>query len=112
MPRPKGSKNKKSSLTVAQIEADIEKQDAVIAQLRSRAADIEQKLTDKKNELKATNKELRAAEKIKDALAKKREEAVAIEEAKAKKTELENVITKLVDSGKSADDIMAALKQL
>ena len=55
---------------------------------------------------------MRAAEKIKDALAKKREEAVAIEEAKAKKTELENVITKLVDSGKSADDIMAALKQL
>ena len=50
MPRPKGSKNKKSSLTVAQIEADIEKQDAVIAQLRSRAADVEQKLTDKKNE--------------------------------------------------------------
>ena len=48
MPRPKGSKNKKSSLTVAQIEADIEKQDAVIAQLRSRAADVEQKLTDKK----------------------------------------------------------------
>ena len=95
MPRPKGSKNKKTVASVAEAE-----QAAIMAELEKQ-----------KQLLKAKKKELRAAEKAILALEQKKAEAAAIETAVAQKAEIEKVVSKLVSSGKSADDILEMLKK-
>lgn len=111
MPRPKGSKNKKAS-TAAQVKSDITEKDATIEQLTKRVSAITREIEERKADLKAAKKELRAAEKAKAALDAKLQEAEAIESAQAKKAEIEAVVSKLVSSGKSAEDILAALNTI
>ena len=107
MPRPKGSKNRKTS-TVAQVKSDITEKDAIIEQLTKKVSAITLEI----EESKAAKKDLRAAEKAKAALDAKLQEAEAIESAQAQKTEIETVVSKLVSSGKSAEDILAALNTI
>lgn len=114
MPRPKGSKNKTKIAvqSVAQIEAEVEKSNATLQRLAARQEEILQEIEEKKAELKDVKKQVTAERRTLDKLQKKHEEALAAEKAKAQKSEIEAIIAKLVSSGKSADDIMAALNNV
>ena len=114
MPRPKGSKNKTKGVVqpAAQIETEIEKSNAALQQLAARQEEILQEIEEKKAELKDVKKQVTAAKRTLDKLQKKHEEALAVEKAKAQKSEIEAVVSKLVSSGKSAEDIMAALNNV
>ncbi len=111
MPRPKGSKNKKSIQTVAQVEAKIAAQAEAKAALEKEQADILAAIEQQKQLLKAKKKAIRAADKALAELEARKAEAAAIETAAAKKVEIEQVVTKLVSSGKSAEEILDLLKK-
>lgn len=111
MPRPKGSKNKKSIQTVAQVEAQIAAKKETKAALEADQAGLTAELEKQKQLLKAKKKELRAVEKELLALEEKKAQAEAIEAAAAQKVEIEKVVSKLVSSGRSADEILEMLKK-
>ena len=111
MPRPKGSKNKKSIASVAKVEEKLAAQEALKKTLEAEQAEILAAIEKQKQLLKAKKKELRAVEKSIVTLEQKKIEAAAIETAVAQKAEIEKVVTKLVSSGKSADDILEMLKK-
>ena len=111
MPRPKGSKNKKSILTVAQVEAQIAAKQEMKKTLEADEAGIAAELEKQKQLLRAKKKELRAVEKELLVLEEKKAEAAAIASAAAQKVEIEKVVSKLVSSGKSADEILEMLKK-
>ena len=111
MPRPKGSKNKKSIASVAKVEEKLAAQEALKKTLEAEQAEIVAAIEKQKQLLKAKKKELRAVEKSILTLEQKKVEAAAIETAVAQKAEIEKVVTKLVSSGKSADDILEMLKK-
>ena len=111
MPRPKGSKNKKTVASVAKVEEKLAAQQAKKQALEAEQAAIMAEIEKQKQLLKAKKKELRAAEKAILSLEEKKAEAAAIETAVAQKAEIEKVVTKLVSSGKSADDILEMLKK-
>ena len=111
MPRPKGSKNKKKSLTAADIASQITAQEEVKKALENEQAEILAAIEKQKQLLKAKKKELRTAEKTLLVLQEKKAEAEAIEAASAKKAEIEEAVTKLVSSGKSAEEILEMLKK-
>ena len=111
MPRPKGSKNKKTIASVAKVEEKLAAQQALKKTLEAEQAAIVAEIEKQKQLLKAKKKEVRAAEKAIVTLEEKKAEAVAIETAVAQKAEIEKVVTKLVSSGKSAEDILEMLKK-
>ena len=63
MPRPKGSKNKKSIASVAKVEEKLAAQEALKKTLEAEQADILAAIEKQKQLLKAKKKELRAVEK-------------------------------------------------
>ncbi len=112
MPRPKGSKNKtKRVQSAAKVEEKLAAQVELKKTLEAEQADILAAIEKQKQLLKAKKKELRAAEKAIAALEAKKAEAAAIEAAAAQKVEIEKVVSKLVSSGKSADEILEMLKK-
>ncbi len=111
MPRPKGSKNKKTVQSVVKVEEKIAAQQALKKTLEAEQADILAAIEKQKQLLKAKKKELRAAEKALLGLEAKKAEAAAVESAAAQKVEIEKVVSKLVSSGKSADEILEMLKK-
>ena len=111
MPRPKGSKNKKSVLSVAKVEEKLAAEQAKKQALETEQAAIVAEIEKQKQLLKGKKKELRAAEKAILALEEKKAEAAAVEAAVAQKAEIEKVVTKLVSSGRSAEDILDLLKK-
>lgn len=111
MPRPKGSKNRKTVQSVAKVEEKIAAQAELKKTLEAEQAEILAAIEKQKQLLKAKKKELRAAEKALLDLEAKKVEAAAIENAAAQKVEIEKVVSKLVSSGKSADEILEMLKK-
>ena len=111
MPRPKGSKNKKTIQSVDKVEAKLAAQLEAKKALEAEQAQILAEIEKQKQLLKAKKKDLRAAEKAIAALEAKKAEAAAIEAAAAQKVEIEKVVSKLVSSGKSADEILEMLKK-
>lgn len=111
MPRPKGSKNKKSIQTVEQVESQIAAKKETKAALEADQAGIAAEIEKQKKLLSAKKKELRAVEKELLILEEKKAEAEAIAAAAAQKVEIEKVVSKLVSSGKSADEILEMLKK-
>lgn len=112
MARPKGSKNKKSILTVADVEAQataklIEKQT-----LEEDMQGILNALDEQKKLLKSKKKELRGIDKALASLEEKKAEAEAREAAIKKKQEIEQAIEAVISSGHSADEILTALDVL
>ena len=109
MPRTKGSKNKPKTVTAdftTQIEEKQSAKEALTAEIASITANIDTlkaDLKEKKTALKKAEKEVATLE-AKKAMA----EAKAAE--KAKKTEAEAVLKKLLTEGMSADEILAKLK--
>lgn len=114
MARPKGSKNKpkKEVHAVGQIDIEIEKSEAALQRLTARQEEIRRVIEEKQAELKDVKKQVTAAKRTLDRLQKKREEILAEENAKERKSQIEAVVAKLVSEGKSADDIMAALSNI
>ena len=108
MPRTKGSKNR-PKLTNDYAAQIAEKQEALatlnteIAAIMSNIDTLKADLKEKKNALKAAEKEVAKLEAKKDKADQK-----AAEEAK--KAEAENVLKKLLASGVSADEILEKLK--
>lgn len=111
MARPKGSKNKKSALTTAQIDAQIAQQQELKAKLEAEQADILAEMGRQKQLMKDNKKALRAAEEAIAAMEEKKQQASAIEAAAAQKEEIERLVTSLISSGKSADEILDFLKK-
>ena len=60
--------------------------------------------------MKTKRKELHKAEKILSALLVKKEESDARKSTAAKKAEIESVVTRLINSGRTTDEIPALLK--
>ncbi len=110
MPRPKGSKNKKTVQTIPQVETQIAAKQQVKAALEADQAGIVAEIEKQKQLLRAKKKELRAVEKDLASLAEKKAEAEAVAAAQAQKAEIEKAVSKLVSSGKSADEILEMLK--
>lgn len=116
MPRPKGSKNKaslkKGAMTVTDIDAALVKERESLAELEEQKSKALAEIEEKKATLKDVKKLISAKEKAIAKLSEQRDQAAAIEKAKEQKAEIEAVVTKLVSSGKSAEDIMAALNTI
>ena len=111
MSRPKGSKNKKTLLSEAQLDDKIAAAETAKAKLEAEEAKLLAAMEDMKTQLKAKKKELRAADRSLSLLREKREQADAIAAAAAQKKEIEKVVSSLVSSGKSADEILDLLKK-
>ena len=113
MPRPKGSKNKSKRAVPAddQVVEKLAAQRAVKQTLEAEQAEILAVIEKQKQLLKAKKKDIRAAEKAIAALEAKQAEAEAIKAAAAKKEEIAQVVTKLVSSGKSAEEILEMLEK-
>ena len=111
MPRPKGSKNKKTVQSVVKVEEKIAAQQALKKTLEAEQADILAAIEKQKQLLKAKKKELRAVDKAIAALTAEQEKAEAVKAAAAREEEISQVVAKLVSSGKSPDEILDMLKQ-
>ena len=109
MPRPKGSKNKKSIVSSAAIEKKIVAQKESIASLNGELDGIVATIKEQQLLVKAKRSEIRKAEKALAALVAQKEKSEAIESAAAKKAEIAGVVEQLINSGKSAEEILSHL---
>lgn len=111
MPRKKGSKNRKAvASSVAEITKQITEKEAVIASIKNELDSVNASIKEQQLLARNKKKELRKAENALAALNAKKEECEAIEVAAAQKAEIENVVTRLISSGKTAEEILAQLK--
>lgn len=111
MSRPKGSKNKKSLIPEAQIEEKIAAQQAVKEKLLAEQQELLDTIDGYKAQLKEKKKELKAVDKALTSLQEKKEQAEAMAAAQAQKAQVEKVVSTLISSGKSAEEILDLLNQ-
>mgnify|MGYP007101899403 CR=1 FL=1 len=109
MSRPKGSKNKKTLLSEAQLDDRIAEQKVIRNKLEREEKKLLNTMEDVKEQLKVKKKELRQAERLLAQLQTRKEQADAVAAAAAQKKEIEKVVSSLVSSGKSADEILDML---
>ena len=109
MSRPKGSKNKKSIVSSAAIEEKIVAQKDFIASLNGELDGIITTIKEQQLLVKSKRSEIRKAEKALAALVSQKEKSEAIESAAAKKAEIAGVVEQLINSGKSAEEILSQL---
>ena len=112
MPRPKGSKNKAktSSIATTDFAALIAEKAAAKDALVSDIAALEENVNNLKSELKEKKAELKKLDTELSKLEAKKAKADAKAAEEAKKTEAESVLKKLLASGMSADEILEKLK--
>ena len=110
MPRPKGSKNKKSIALAPNLPDQITDQEKIVSALNDDLVAINSEINQQQLLAKAKKKEIRKAEKVLATLKAKQEEAAAIAEAAAAKAQIEDVVSKLISSGKSAEEILNRIK--
>ena len=110
MSRPKGSKNKKTLLSLAQLDDKIAAAEDAKRKLTAEEQKLLAAMEDVKARLKAKKKELRAAERTLAALREKKVQADTVAAEAAQKKEIEAVVKSLVSSGRSADEILDMLK--
>lgn len=109
MPRPKGSKNKKSIIPSAAIEEKIVAQKESIVSMNSELEEITATIKEQQLLVRTKKAEIRKAEKALAALVAQKEKSEAIESAAAKKAEIAGVVEQLINSGKSAEEILSHL---
>lgn len=109
MPRPKGSRNKKSIIPVAVIEERIVAQKESVASLNGELDSILATIKEQQLLAKTKKAEIHKAEKVLAALVEQKEKSEAIVSATAKKAEIEGVVEQLINSGKSAEEILSHL---
>ena len=112
MPRPKGSKNKAktSSIATTDFTSLIAEKAAAKDALVSDIATLEENLTSIREELKAKKAELKTVEKELGKLEEQKAAFDAAQAEEAKKAELEEMIQKLMADGVSAAEILEKLK--
>ncbi len=110
MARTKGSRNKKTIVTLVTVEEKLAAERANRDKLAAEQISITEEIKNLRERLKETKKALHASEKSVTVLEARKEEVAAIEEEKAKKEELERVVNALVSSGKSMDEILERIK--
>ena len=110
MSRPKGSKNKKTLLSEAQLDDKIVAAEVAKRKLTEEERKLLAAMEDVKAQLKAKKKELRAAERTLTVLREKKKQADDVAAEAAQKKEIEAVVKTLVSSGRSADEILDMLK--
>jgi Zn-dependent metalloprotease len=111
MSRPKGSKNKKTLLSEAQLDDKIAAQKVAKKKLETEQQKILDNMEDLKVQLKQKRKELQAADKALAVLEEKKSQVDAIAAAVAQKAEIEKVVSSLISSGKAADEILDLLSK-
>ena len=112
MPRPKGSKNKAktSSIATTDFAALIAEKAAAKESLTAEVATLEENLETIKADLKAKKVELKKLDTELSKLEAKKAEADAKAVAEAQKAELDEAIQKLMADGVSAAEILEKLK--
>lgn len=108
MSRPKGSKNKK---TLVNLDAQIAKEQELKATLEAEQIEIVKTIEDAKAKLKAKNKEIRTVTKRLSSLEAKKAEADLIAASAAKRVEIQDMITSMLNGGMNEDDILEKLKK-
>lgn len=110
MARPKGSKNKKSIAPSAKVAEQIAAQQKILDTLNNDLNTMTGAIKDMQADVKAKKAEIRKAEKALAALIVQKEKSEAIEAAAAQKAEIEKLVTELISSGKSPEEILSQLK--
>ena len=111
MSRPKGSKNKKTILSEAQLGNKIAAEEVTLAKLKDDEAKLNATITELKEQLKMKRKQLRTSERTLAVLRQKQEQADADAVARVQQMEVEKVLNTLVRKGKSADEILELLNE-
>ncbi|MEG1431770.1 MULTISPECIES: hypothetical protein [Eubacterium] len=116
MPRPKGSRNRGTRVTVkvkagasiaeqlAQVGVELEKQEALMAALGADVDKLAASLKEKKAAYRIAGRTVAKLTKEKEALAEQEAEAARV-------AEVEKLAEAMLSSGKSTDEIMAFLNQ-
>ena len=110
MPRPKGSKNKKSTKAVADYSAQIEERKAAKADLENEQATILGVIKSNQDRLKDVRKDIRAVEKEIAKLEAKKAQADAAAAAELMQEEIQKRVAELAAEGKTLEDILEKLK--
>ena len=110
MPRPKGSKNRKSTKPVADYSAQIEERKAAKADLENEQATILGVIKSNQDRLKDVRKDIRAVEKEIAKLEAKKAQADAAAAAELMQEEIQKRVAELAAEGKTLDDILEKLK--
>ena len=109
MSRPKGSKNKKTLLSEAQLDDKIAAAESIRKKLVKEEQTLSNALENAKAQLKAKRKELRTAERQLAKLRLRKSQTDADAAAIVQKQEIEKVVSSLVSSGRSAEEILDLL---
>ena len=109
MSRPKGSKNKKTLLSEAQLDDKIAAAEVVRKKLAKEEQTLSNALENAKAQLKAKRKELRTADRQLAQLRLRKSQADADAAAAVQKKEIAKVVSSLVSSGRSAEEILDLL---
>ena len=111
MPRPKGSKNKAAHTKQPIWEDQLAAEKAEREKLELAKAELTAAITESTAKLKETNKQIRAVDKRIGKLEAKRAEEEMAAASAAKRVEIQNTITHLLDSGVAEDEILAKLNK-
>jgi len=111
MPRPKGSKNKISRGKQPQWDVQLAAEQAEKEKLELAKAELTAVIDENSARLKETNKKLRSVDRRIAKLEAKRTEAELAAASAAKRVEIQQVITRLLDSGVAEDDILDKLNK-
>ena len=110
MPRPKGSKNKKSKKAVVDFTAQIEERKAAKADLENEQATILSVNKSNQERMKDVKRDIRSVEKEIAKLEAKKAEADAAAAAALMQEEIQKRIAALVAEGKTREEILEMLK--
>ena len=110
MARTKGSKNKATKKTVA-FDDQIAAEKAEKEKLELVKAEITAAIAESTNRLKETNKQLRAIDRRIAKLEAQKAEADLAAASAAKRIEIQEAITALLDGGMAEDEILEKLKK-
>ena len=111
MARPKGSKNKTTLAKQVSFEDQLVVERAEKEKLELVKAELTAAIAESTQRLKETNKQLRAADRRIAKLEAKKAEAELAAASAAKRVEIQNTITHLLDSGVAEDEILAKLNK-
>ena len=110
MPRPKGSKNKKTLAKTSAVDAEIAQVEAAIADFEKEQEALNASLAETQEKIKVVKKNIRTSKTKLAKLQAKKVEAEAAKEAEARSEELQAAVKKLLSEGQSYDDVLARLK--
>lgn len=110
MPRPKGSKNKKTAAKALDFEAQIAEKSAAKAALEEQQTAILAVIAENNAKLKAVRKDIKALEKQILTIESKKAKADATAAAELMKEAVQKRVVELAAEGKSLEDILEKLK--